>query len=220
MSLQIDVVSDLVCPWCFISKRQLRGALGRLKGPSRVRWHPLQLYPEIPGEGVETLAFLEQRYGDLDGVRAVMDSLQKTGHEFGIRFDFERIARVPNTLDAHRLIGAAGPGHQDRLVELLFSAVFEQGLNISDRQVLRTLAEKAGMSARLADQALDDDATRLKVLAEQARLREAGLSAVPSLLLNRRLAVSGAAQPEVLLRAFDYAVFGPPAQQAGPPVMH
>ncbi len=220
MSLQIDVISDLVCPWCYIAKRQLRGALSKLQGPSVVRWHPMQLYPEIPVEGVATDVFLEQRFGDLAGVRAVLENLQKTGHELGIRFDFDRIARIPNTLDAHRLINSIGSEQQDRLVELLFSAVFEQGLDISDREILIMLAESVGMSPARTAGALDDEATRAAVLTDQARLRESGLSAIPGLLLNRRVAVSGAAESNVLVRAFDYALFGSPERQDAQPVIH
>lgn len=220
MALQIDVISDLVCPWCFIAKRRLRGALGNLQGPSMVNWLPMQLYPEIPPEGIATEVFLAERFGDLAGVRAVMANLKTTGHELGIRFDFDRMTRIPNTLDAHRLVNSTGPEQQDRLVELLFSAFFEQGLDISQQDVLVALAESIDISPAHTVSVLADENSRTVVLADQARLRESGLSAVPGFLLNRRVAVSGAAESGVLVRAFDYALFGLPEPQEAQPVIH
>ncbi len=220
MSLQVDVVSDIVCPWCYIGKRRLRGAMTRLQGPSVVRWHPMQLYPDVPAKGADFEPFLEQRFGDLAGVHSVMRQLTATGTDLGIAFDFENIKRVPNTLDAHRLVYSAGTQQQDQLIESLFSGFFEHGLDISDRDVLVSLAEQSGIEGGLAHKALNDERTREAVLSEQERMKQLGLSGVPSFLLNRRLSVSGAQDTDTLIQAFDYALFGLPQKDSPPPVLH
>lgn len=220
MALQIDVVSDIVCPWCFIGKRQLEGAMRSLAGPSEVQWHPMQLYPEIPEQGADKDRFLTRRYGNLDGVNRAIELLGKAGLELGISFDFDLISRIPNSLDAHRMIYACPPPQQDQLVDNLFSAFFEQGSDISDREVLLSVAEKSAFALRDAAQALEDETTRTAVLAEQARLRKLGLEGIPNILLNKSLAVTGAKDSESLVRAFDYALFGIPEKDEAPPVIH
>lgn len=220
MGLQVDVVSDIVCPWCFIGKRRLQNAMRQVSGPSKVLWHPMQLYPDIPAEGAASDEFLRARYGDLDGVRSAMRRLAKEGSDLGIKFDFDRITRIPNTLDAHRLIYACPPESQDQLVENLFSAFFERGQDISDRDVLAGLAGQAGPGGAEAIKGLDDDRTLGAVLSEEARLKKLGFSGIPNFLLNERLAVSGTPDTATLLRAFDYALFGLPDREQPTPSLH
>ncbi|NNF51997.1 MAG: DsbA family oxidoreductase [Gammaproteobacteria bacterium] len=220
MALQIDVVSDLVCPWCFIGKRQLGDAMLSLGGPRKIQWHPMQIYPEIPEQGAKKDDFLVKKYGSLEGVHKAMDILTKTGDEFGIRFDFDRISKIPNTLDAHRIIYASHAGQQSRLVDRLFSAFFEQGLDISDRDVLLGVAEASELEPATTTKALDDDATREAVLYEQERFKNLGLSGIPNILLNKQFSIRGARDTESLVRAFDLALFGVPQKEQPPPVIH
>ncbi len=220
MALKIDVVSDIVCPWCFISKRQLQDAMRSFTGPSEIAWHPMQRYPDIPATGAEKKNFLKTMYGNLDGVNQALFHLVEAGRELGIGFDFDRIDRIPNTLNAHRIIYACPRNQQDQLVDNLFSGFFEQGLDISDRDVLISLAEASDFDPAAASAALQDDTTREAVLSEEERLKKMGLSGIPNILLNRRVAVSGTQNTESLVRAFDYALFGIPAKEQSPPVIH
>lgn len=220
MALHIDFISDVTCPWCFISKRQLEGALRSVAGPSTIKWHPMQRYPDLPAAGEEKAAFLKSRFGDPAGVRRGIEALVKSGSDVGIGFDFENIDRMPNTLSAHRLIYACPANLQNGLVENLFSAFFEKAQDISDRDLLLELAASSGFDPEEALKALEADATRDAVLSEQTRLRQMGLSGIPNILLNKHLAVSGAHNSDSLLRAFDYAVFGLPEKNQAPPVLH
>ncbi len=220
MSLRIDMVSDIVCPWCFIAKRRLGQALQSLQGPSVVRWHPMQLYPDIPAEGQDSDVFLREKFGTAPAIAAGMERLSNEGALLGIHFDFDRIRRVPNTLDAHRLLASAGPAQQEQLVESLFHGFFEQGLDIADRDVLLALADEAGINPPEAHTILDDERTLEAVVEEQQRLRQLGLSGVPKILLNRRVAISGARDTGALVRAFDYALFGLPNESDQTPVLH
>lgn len=220
MDLQIDMVSDIVSPWCYIAKRRLGDALHSLQGPRVVRWHPMQLYPDLPAEGQETESFLQEKFGSAPEVLAGMQRLSHEGAQLGIQFDFDRIKRIPNTLDAHRLVASASPEQQEYLVERLFHGFFEQGLDIADRDVLLCLADGAGITSSEAHRILDDHRTSEAVIEEQQRLRQLGLSGVPNILLNRRVAVSGVQDTDALIRALDYAVFGLPGKDDPPAVVH
>ena len=209
--LSIDIISDVVCPWCFIGKRRLEAALARRASsdaPVQVRWLAFQLNPDIPACGVDRRSYLEQKFGGPERAQQIYARIKAAGDEVGIAFDFERIVRQPNTVNAHRLIAWAQDvdmNKSDALVERLFRAYFIEGTDIGDIDALARLAGDAGFDANAARAWLASDAGRAAIQAEERRTRALGVTGVPFFVFNQRLAVSGAQPPEVLLGAMDEA---------------
>ena len=212
LPLTIDVISDVVCPWCYVGKRRLEAALERRSSsdaaPSRVRWHAFQLNPDIPPGGVYRRSYLEQKFGGPERAKQIYARIQAAGEEVGIAFDFDRIVRQPNTFDAHRLIAWAQDvdlNKSDALIERLFRAYFTEGADIGDIDTLARLAGDAGFDATAARVWLASDAGRAAIQTEEQRARALGVTGVPFFVFNERLAVSGAQPPEVLLGAMEQA---------------
>jgi len=206
--VQIEIFSDVVCPWCFIGKRRLEEALRRLAAsgnrgaPPRVQWRAFQLNPWLPPGGMERAEYVTRKFGSAAG--GVYTRVAGVGSQVGIGFAFDRIARQPNTVDAHRLIRLAGEEQrQDAVVETLFRAYFLEGADLSSTAVLLGLAQRAGLDPERAQACLTDEGTRAAVLDEDRQAREIGVEGVPFFVFNRRLAVSGAQEPDVLLAAID-----------------
>jgi predicted DsbA family dithiol-disulfide isomerase len=210
-TLSVDVVSDVVCPWCYIGKRKLEAAVDVLsqREPDlaiAVRWHPFQLNPDLPAAGVPRAAYLEAKFGGGRRAAEIYARVSAVGAEVGIAFDFERIDRQPNTRDAHRLIAwAQQRGNADALVERLFRAYFLEGRFIGDRDELVHLAVESGYAADAVGAALDSDGGLAAMQAEDREAREAGINGVPFFIFNGRTAVSGAHNPETLLDAIAAA---------------
>jgi len=214
MTLAIDVVSDVVCPWCFIGKRRLEGALARYaaerpEAPApEVTWRPFQLNPGLPAEGMPRDEYVARKFGARGG--AVYDRVAMIGREVGIPFAFDRIARQPNTLAAHSLIELAqSQGRQDAAVEALFRAYFLDGVDLTARENLVATAAGAGLDRAEVEAWLDLADAREAVAAEDARVREIGIEGVPFFIFNRRLAVSGAQPSDVLFDAMKQAESAP-----------
>ncbi|MCU0804144.1 MAG: DsbA family oxidoreductase [Burkholderiales bacterium] len=211
--LTIDVVSDVVCPWCFIGKRRLEEALAlyarshpEAEAP-RVTWHPFQLNPDLPAEGVDRPEYYRKKFGDRVG--EIVDRVRGAGREVGIDFRFEAIERQPNTLAAHAVIGqAADEGKQDAAVEALFRAFFLDGVDLTDAANLKSVAASAGLSPERVDAVLASDAARAHIASEDEAARRIGVQGVPFFIFNRRLAVSGAQPAEVLVEAMRQAEAG------------
>lgn len=210
--LSIDIVSDVVCPWCYIGKRRLEAALAKRAANealrAQVRWLAFQLNPDIPAGGVDRRSYLERKFGGPQRAQQIYARVKAAGDEVGISFDFERIARQPNTVDAHRLTAWAqdlDPNAADALVERLFRAYFIDGIDIGSVDALASLAGDAGFDAVAARLWLVSDAGRAAIEAEERRARELGVTGVPFFVFNQRLAVSGAQPPEVLLEAIEQA---------------
>jgi len=210
--LTIDIISDVVCPWCYVGKRRLEAALERRRSsdsaPSRVRWHAFQLNPDIPPGVVDRRSYLEQKFSGPERAKQIYARIKEAGEEVGIAFDFDRIVRQPNTFDAHRLIAWAQDvdlNASDALVERLFRAYFIEGVYIGDIDTLARLAGDAGFDAAAARAWLASDAGRAAIQAEEQRARALGVSGVPFFVFNERLAVSGAQPSEVLLAAMEQA---------------
>ncbi len=199
----IDVVSDVVCPWCYIGKRRLDAALARLDGPRpQVHWHPFQLNPDLPPEGVDRRSYLEAKFGGARRTAEIYARVRDAGASVGIAFELDRIERQPNTLTAHRLIGwAQSHGDAGPLVERLFRGYFCEGAYIGDAAVLERLAAEAGFDGDAAAAFLASDAGVAEVAGADRRARELGISGVPLFIFNQRVAVSGAQEPETLLAA-------------------
>lgn len=208
--LRIEVVTDISCPFCFLGKRRLERALQQLEGKNRpeISWQPLELNPDIPRQGIPLEEFLLRRFG---GPRAVAPALQQLGTlglEAGIRFRFDLIQRVPNTLDAHRLVRfAALHGQQDAMLEQLYSGYFEQGLDVGRRGVLVQLAAEAGLPARETRNYLRSNQGIDTVRGIEALHRRNGTSGIPNFLMNGFVSVEGAQEVDTLVKAMDYALF-------------
>ena len=206
--MQIDIVSDTVCPWCFIGKRRIARAIAmRPDMTFDVHWRPYRLDPTIPPEGVDRRAYLKAKFGDSPRSAQMGEVLRNEGLGEGIDFHFDKVERSPNTLDSHRVIRwAASAGVQDALVERMFDAYFVQGRNIGDRAVLAEIAAGAGMDSGLVAELLDKGADREIVEKEDLLAHEMGISGVPTFIFENRYMISGAREPEVLVRIIDKAV--------------
>ena len=206
--MQIDVVSDTVCPWCFIGKRRLARALEmRPEIAFDVQWRPYQLDPNIPREGVDRASYMKAKFGDGPRVAAMSDALKAEGLREGISFAFEKIDRRPNTLDSHRLIRwAASAGIQDAVVERLFAAYFLEGRDIGDPGVLEFLAADAGMDSIEVAALLAEDTDRAAVEREAKLAGEMGITGVPTFIFASKYVISGAREAEVLVQVIDKAL--------------
>jgi len=197
-SLPIIVYSDVICPWCYVGKRRLERALAGPGMPEQIRlsWRPFELNPYLPAEGIERKAYRARKFGQARS--AELDArMVETGRELGIAFAFERIARTPNTRLAHRLIWEAErQGRQDALVERLFFAYFQEGLDIGARALLQRLAAEAGLAADGVEEALTDGASLAAVTALEEQGQSLGIQGVPFFLLPGAIGVSGAQAPE------------------------
>jgi len=211
-AMTIDVISDVVCPWCWIGKRRLEEALTKLPADQErpvIRWHPFELNPDIPPGGRDRRSYLEQKFGGPERARQIYARVEAAGHEVGLPFNFEGIVRQPNTRDAHRLIAWAqttNPSAAGSLVERLFCAYFIEGVDIGDLDSLARLAGEAGFDASAAIAYLRSDSGRAEIAAAEDHAHRLGVSGVPFFILNQRLAVSGAQPSEVLLDAIGQAL--------------
>lgn len=206
--LAVDIVSDSVCPWCWIGKRRFEAALAaRPHVAVDIRWRPYRLNPEIPPEGLDRDGLLARKFGSLDRARALFAGIARAGEAEGLRFDFDRIRRAPDTSDSHRLIRWAGSaGVADAVVEGVFSAFFAEGRDISDHEVLCEIAARAGMDSALVARLLAGDEDRDAVREEIAIARKMGINGVPAFILDGRFLVTGAQPPDVLGQALDRAL--------------
>lgn len=201
----IDIISDTVCPWCFIGKRRFEQALAR-SGISDVQigWRPFQLNPDIPEEGMDRREYLRAKFGGDGSGGTMYEAIRAAGHDLDIPFAFSEIARQPNTVKSHRLIRYAGQRDaQDAVVERLFLAYFAEGKDIGDTTVLAETAAAAGLDADAVREFLDSDSDRAEVLAEDRFAREMGVQGVPCFIIDRRYAVSGAQDPDTFIKVFE-----------------
>jgi predicted DsbA family dithiol-disulfide isomerase len=218
-ALTIDVVSDVVCPWCYIGKRRLEAALSELaqREPAlqpSVRWHAFQLNPDLPAEGVDRRSYLEAKFGGPGRTDAIYARVSAAAQEAGLTLALDAIRRQPNTLDAHRLIAwaqAQGVGDASDLVERLFRAYFVEGRHVGDRDELARLAADAGYDRAQARAFLESDALRDEIARSDERARTLGINGVPFFVFNGRVALSGAHEPATLLDAIAQARVAQPA---------
>ena len=205
-ALAIDVVSDVVCPWCYVGKKNLERALAAEKEPIPVRWRAYQLDPNIPPGGLDRKTYMRNKFGNSGRLEEVHARLRALGAEVGITFAFDKIERAPNTLDAHRLIRwASSAGVQDAIVEKLFSLYFEQGRDIGDRKLLIETARDAGMDAALVETLFTEGADESDVQQEIAQAQSLGVTGVPFFIFASRFGVPGAQSTQVLSTAIERA---------------
>jgi predicted DsbA family dithiol-disulfide isomerase len=204
--LVIDVVSDVVCPWCYLGKKRLERAIAGQGDAIAVRWRPYQLDPTIPTAGVDRGGYLKNKFGDDGRLETVHERLRALGAPLGISFAFDKIARSPNTLDAHRLIRwASVTGAQNAVVDRLFTLYFEQGRDIGDRALLLDVAGEYGMDVELVEKLFSEGDDIEEVRAEIEQAQKLGVTGVPFFIFASRFGVPGAQDVEVLEKAIEQA---------------
>ena len=220
--LTIDIVSDVVCPWCFIGKRKLEAALQLPEAaglpPVQIRWHPFQLNPDLPQEGVSRKQYLEDKFGGPQRAAEIYARVGAAGKAVGLDLNFDGIQRQANTLMAHALIAYAQnsplnqvPGAPDNhlghaVKERLLNAYFVEGRFIGSLDVLVEVAVAAGLDGDAVRAHLSDPATRAAVGQADTQARQMGVSGVPFFIFNQKVAVSGAQDPATLLQAMQQAL--------------
>jgi len=204
---RIDVISDAICPWCWIGKANLEAALEELRGEGlafEIRWRPFQLNPDMPEEGVERDAYRARKFGSLERSRQLDAQVAEAGRAAGLAFRHDLMARTPNTVATHRVIRAAeAAGVQQPVVDRLFRAYFQEGEDIGDAAVLDRLAAEAGLPGMAT--MLAGAEHRAEVLADDMAARHGGISGVPSFLMDRHLLFSGAMPGPRMAEAFRQA---------------
>lgn len=210
MTVKLDIISDPICPWCFIGKTQLDRALAeRPNHPFAVEWHPFQLNPDMPADGMDRRAYLEQKFGGPEGANRVYDQIAAHAKSLDIDMDLDAIQRTPNTLNAHRLIHWAGiEDQQEAVVDALFVANFREGRDIGDSDVLSDIADSCAMDASVVRRLLDSDADADMIRQRDSHSREMGVNSVPTFIVGGRHAVPGAQPPDLWLRVIDEILSG------------
>jgi predicted DsbA family dithiol-disulfide isomerase len=203
--LRIDIVSDAICPWCYIGKRQLERALETLSQEGlhfSVHWNPFQLNPDMPKEGRDRATYRAMKFGSTERAREIDERVAGAAANVGLGFRLDLMLRTPNTLDAHRLIWLAGRENvQDAVMESVFAAYFIQGRDIGDRDVLAGCAAQAGMDRAAVADFLAGDVAAQEMLAADRAAREAGVNGVPSFFLDGYGLYSGAMPAETMAEA-------------------
>ncbi len=204
----VEVVADVVCPWCYLGWRRVKAAVAlRPDIEAKLVWRPYQLDPTLPEEGVDRKAYMAAKFKDPERLKAVHEALVSGGADDGITFNFAAIDKSPNTNAAHRLIRwALTAGVQDSVVEALFAAYFTEGLDIGDPMVLADIAEAAGMERLVVLQLLSEGADQESVTREHSMAVQGGVTGVPYVIFGGKVAVVGAESPERIAEAIDQAV--------------
>ena len=206
--LVIEIASDVICPWCYIGKRRLEKALALLDGEVKpeIRWLPFQLNPDMPKAGIPRAEYRKAKFGSVERARGLDARVAAEGQGEGISFSLERMERTPNTVAAHQLIDLAQKqGRGTPVVDALFHAYFEEARDIGDAAVLAEIAASAGVTGW--PQQSDGE----QVAALEEDVRNLGISAVPTFIIDRKLGVSGAHPPEALMQAIREAAATPTA---------
>lgn len=203
--IRLDIISDIVCPWCYLGKARLDRALeAHPDHPFTIEWHPFQLDPEIPKEGLDRRAYMEAKFGGPEGVARAHAPLLEHARDAGVELNLDRIMRSPNTLDAHRLIHWAGlEGRQTPMVSALFRAYWRDGRDVGDAEVLAAIAGEVGLDREMIRRLLATDADVAEIRAREAHARERGVNAVPTFILAERHVLQGAQPVETWGRIIE-----------------
>lgn len=195
--IKLDIISDPICPWCYIGKAQLDRALEAAPDhPFTIEWHPFQLNPTMPEGGMDRRDYLEHKFGGKEGAVRVYAQIAEAAEAAGLDIDFGAIQRTPNTINAHRLIHWAGlEGRQTAVVSALFRAYFKEGRDIGDTEVLLDLAEGAEMDREMVARLLATDQDTADIRARDANARERGVSGVPTFIVANQHVLPGAQPP-------------------------
>ncbi|MEL7131342.1 MAG: DsbA family oxidoreductase [Pseudomonadota bacterium] len=197
--IKLDIMSDPICPWCYIGKAHLDRALeAHPDHPFVIEWHPFQLNPDMPAGGMDRRTYLETKFGGKDGAVRAYAPVVEHAEKAGLKIDFEGMKRTPNTLDAHRLIHWAGiEGKQTAAVSALFKAYFVDTRDIGDHEVLADIADGIGMDASVVLRLLASDADRDDIVTRDSHSRQMGIGSVPTFIVAGKHAVPGAQPPEL-----------------------
>jgi predicted DsbA family dithiol-disulfide isomerase len=206
--VKLDILSDPICPWCYIGKANLDRALEqRPDHPFVIEWHPFQLNPDMPSQGMDRRAYLEAKFGGKDGAVRAYAPVLEHAQAAGLEIDFEAMQRTPNTLNAHRLIHWAGiEGRQTAIVSSLFRAYFNDGRDIGDADTLADIADSCGMDASVVLRLLATDEDAQMIRDKDASAREMGVNSVPTFIVASQHAVPGAQPTELWLKVMDEIV--------------
>ncbi len=198
-TVKLDILSDPICPWCYIGKTHLDKALAAIPDhPFTIEWHPFQLNPDMPPEGMDRRAYLEGKFGGRDGAVKAYAPVVENAETAGLNINFDAMKRTPNTLDAHRLIHWAGiEGKQTEAVDALFQAYFVDGRDIGAHEVLADIADGIGMDASVVLKLLASDADQDEIRNRDAHSRQMGVNSVPTFIVANQHAVPGAQPPEL-----------------------
>ena len=196
--VKLDIISDPICPWCFIGKTNLDRALAEYpEHPFEIEWHPFQLNPDMPAHGMDRREYLERKFGGQEGALRVYSQIDQTAQSIGLHLNFAGIKRTPNTINAHRLIHWAGlEGKQNAVVDRLFKAYFMEGRDISEHSVLTRIADASGLEGQAIAQLLEGEADLESISARDVHARERGVSGVPCFIVDQTYVVQGAQPPE------------------------
>ena len=208
MNLAVDVVSDVICPWCYIGKRRLEKAIAAVDDQHDipVRWHPFQLNPAMPKEGISRKEYRTTKFGSWERSMELDTKVIAVGETEGIQFAFDKMERTPNTVDAHRLIWLADQrGCQDAVVESLFRAYFSDGRDIGNTETIIDVVAEAGIERHVVEEILNSD-DGLDAIAMGKEMSERHqVTGVPFFIVNNAITLSGAQAPETFLDAFKQA---------------
>lgn len=203
--VKLDIISDPICPWCYIGKANLDKALEQFPDhPFTMEWHPFQLNPEMPREGMDRRAYLEGKFGGKDGAVKAYAPVVTHAESAGLTINLDAMKRTPNTIDAHRLIHWAGiEKRQTFVVDLLFKAYFVEGADISDPEILADIADTAEMDAAMVSRLLGTDSDVEDIRKRDAHSREMGVNSVPTFVVANQHAVPGAQPPEMWVKVIQ-----------------
>ena len=208
MNLTVDVISDVICPWCYIGKRRLEKAIvaADCRHDVKVHWHPFQLNPTMPKEGISRREYRTRKFGSWERSLELDSKVIVVGESEGIHFDFDKTKKTPNTVDAHRVIWLADQhGCQDAVVEVLFRAYFPEGKDIGNRQTLVDVAAEAGLDRKAAEAMLNCDDGLEAISNGREMSQRHQVDGVPFFIINNAVTLSGAQAPETFLDAFKRA---------------
>ena len=197
--VKLDIISDPICPWCYIGKTNLDKALAEFPDhPFTIEWHPFQLNPDMPAGGMDRRTYLETKFGGKDGAVKAYAPVVAQAEQAGLEINFDAMKVTPNTIDAHRLIHWAGiEQRQTFVVDLLFKAYFVEGRDIGDHEVLADIADTAEMDAAVVTKLLESDNDIEDIRKRDTHSREMGVNSVPTFIVAQRHAVPGAQPPDV-----------------------
>ena len=207
MSVAVDVISDVICPWCYIGKRRLEKAIAAHGEPVTVQWHAFQLNPTMPRKGISRKEYRTRKFGSWERSQVLDATVIAVGESEGIHFAFDKTERTPNTVDAHRIIWLAGKNDcQDAVVEALFQAYFTKGKDIGNPQTHIDVAAEAGLDRQAAEAMLNSD-EGMDVIANATEMSQRhGVTGVPFFIIDQKITLSGAQQAEAFLEAFRQVV--------------
>ncbi|NIZ60845.1 polyketide biosynthesis protein [Sedimentitalea sp. CY04] len=202
MTIKLDILSDPICPWCYIGKTNLDKALAQVPDhPFTIEWHPFQLNPDMPIDGMDRREYLEGKFGGKEAAVKAYAPVVEHAQKSGLTINLEAMKRTPNTLDAHRLIHWAGiEAKQNEAVDALFQAYFVDARDIGNAEVLGDIADSIGMDAAVVQKLLATDNDIEDVKSRDAHSRQMGVTSVPTFIVDNKHAVPGAQPPELWLK--------------------